>query len=402
MNNTTSTNEDRDRDASLLPLRNQAQGLIFHPVPLHRTRGRNVRLSSDRCIASRSDDDFCQGYVFTARPIQLGERFVVQILATETMYVGALALGLTSCDPATLQLQDLPDDSDLLLDRPEYWVVSKDVAATPQRGDELNFCVTLNGEVQISKNGGLPTVVMHVDQTLKLWAFLDIYGSTQKIRVLSSPPVTSTSSATPSSASPVRSQASSRCNISSESTNNINGQTEARRNMNTISISNNNMNSAGAVPAVPVVLAGNNSSRVCCVSPNDVQFQSGVGGGGAVIVVNLPATHATNLLNHQQQNVTTNSNNSTNSGSGGISHSHSHNSIPHSSHSSIPQVQVAQPMVGMIAPSSSSAASSSQPISCSSTGVPGAVVPVLPSSTGTMLSTYSSTYIEVIISTYLV
>lgn len=61
------------------------------------------------------------------------------------MYLGGLALGLTSCDPATLQHYDLPDDSDLLLDRPEYWVVSKDVASCPQRGDELSFCITHSG-----------------------------------------------------------------------------------------------------------------------------------------------------------------------------------------------------------------------------------------------------------------
>lgn len=38
----------------------------------------------------------------------------------------------------------------------------------------------------MSKNGGPPTVLMHVDQSLTLWAFLDVYGSTQKIRILGS------------------------------------------------------------------------------------------------------------------------------------------------------------------------------------------------------------------------
>lgn len=65
------------------------------------------------------------------------------------MYLGALALGLTSCDPATLNPLDLPDDSDLLLDRPEYWVVSKDVANCPQRGDELAFCITHQGRLPL-------------------------------------------------------------------------------------------------------------------------------------------------------------------------------------------------------------------------------------------------------------
>nr|CAD7603889.1 unnamed protein product [Timema genevievae] len=138
-------------------------------ITSRRTRGRNVRLSNDRCIASRIDTEFCHGYVFTGRPILLGEKIVLQVVATEPMYMGALAFGLTSCDPATLQGADLPDDCDVLLDRQEYWVVSKDVAGQPQRG-----------EVQFSKNGCAPVVFMHVDQTLQMWAFWDVYGCTQK------------------------------------------------------------------------------------------------------------------------------------------------------------------------------------------------------------------------------
>lgn len=139
-------------------------------------------------MATRTDTEFCHGYAFTSRPLLLGERLVVQILSTEPMYVGALALGLTSCDPARLTAEDLPDDSDLLLDRPEYWVVSKDVASSPQPGDEIAFTVTHYGAVQMSKNGGPPNVVMHVDQSLQLWAFVDAYGSTQRVRMLASRP----------------------------------------------------------------------------------------------------------------------------------------------------------------------------------------------------------------------
>ena len=39
----------------------------------------------------------------------------------------------------------LPDDSDLLLDRPEYWVVNKDVCAKAQVADELTFYLTEDG-----------------------------------------------------------------------------------------------------------------------------------------------------------------------------------------------------------------------------------------------------------------
>lgn len=158
------------------------------PILFHQTTGRNIILSHDRRIATRVDTEFSQGYVFTGRPLRIGEKIIIKILRTEHKYVSALALGLTSCDPATLQSNDLPDDSDMLLDRPEYWVVSKDVASTPIVGDEIMFCVTHSGEVQISKNGGHPTVVMHVDQSLQLWAFLDVFGSTTSVRMLTHAP----------------------------------------------------------------------------------------------------------------------------------------------------------------------------------------------------------------------
>ncbi|XP_008561058.1 protein neuralized isoform X1 [Microplitis demolitor] len=175
-------------DVDLPGLRFQPSGVLFAPLPFHPVRGRNIRFSNQQCVATRNDTEFCHGYAFTNRPLILGERLVVQILSTEPMYVGALALGLTSCDPARLTAEDLPDDSDLLLDRPEYWVVSKDVASSPQPGDEIAFTVTHYGEVQMSKNGGPPNIVMHVDQSLQLWAFVDVYGSTQRVRMLASRP----------------------------------------------------------------------------------------------------------------------------------------------------------------------------------------------------------------------
>ncbi|CAG9789866.1 unnamed protein product [Diatraea saccharalis] len=161
------------------------------PLSLHRTKGRNVQFVNDRGVAARVDAEFCQGYVFTARPMRPGQTIVVQILATESAYAGSLAIGLTSCDPANLRPSDLPADAELLLDRPEYWVVRRDAANGLGRGDELAVTLTVDGEVRVSRNGSTPMTVMHVDHTLRLWAFVDIYGATQKVRMLTSQAVTS-------------------------------------------------------------------------------------------------------------------------------------------------------------------------------------------------------------------
>lgn len=190
-NNSSQTSLVEGASAMLPNIRHMLYGPLsqLSPMPFHACKGRNVFISHGGRVASRSDNEFCQGYVFTARPLRIGETIIVQILRKDNVYIGGLALGLTSCDPAHLSPEDLPDDSDQLLDRPEYWVVSKDVAAAPNTGDEIAICVTPTGEVTIRKNGGAPTTVMHVDQSLELYAFLDIYGSTQSVSVLSQSPL---------------------------------------------------------------------------------------------------------------------------------------------------------------------------------------------------------------------
>ena len=117
----------------------------FKQFPFNSVHGRNVNLSSDKTIAVRSIEDYCNAYVFTPRPFQCGERMVIQVLSVDKTFEGGIAFGMTACDPSTLNPDDLPDDSDLLLDRPEYWVVNKDVCTNPEVRDELSFHLTIEG-----------------------------------------------------------------------------------------------------------------------------------------------------------------------------------------------------------------------------------------------------------------
>ncbi len=162
-----------------------AQGPSLRPLTFHFCTGRHVRLNSDSTVASRLDEEFAQGYVFTASPITPGERLIVRVLATEDSFIGSLAFGLTNCNPSSVDTHVLPEDSDLLLDRPEYWVVSKDVGSSPRAGEELSFLVRADGAVEFSKNGVFPpSVFMHVDTSQNLWAFWDVYGNTASIQLL--------------------------------------------------------------------------------------------------------------------------------------------------------------------------------------------------------------------------
>ncbi|XP_030752563.1 protein neuralized isoform X1 [Sitophilus oryzae] len=281
--------QQSSQDLTLPLLRYQPQNVNYQAMPLHRTRGRNVRfVGGNRSVAMRSDTEFCQGYVFTARPLQLGEKIVVQILATEPMFQGCLGLGLTSCDPSTLTLADLPDDSNFLLDRPEYWVLSRDFARNLNKGDEISFCIAPTGEVQISRNGGAPLVVIHVDQTLRLWAYFDIYGSTQRIRVLSGHNATNLAS------SPLRNVSSQsivdRRHIeASESINSLNLQNEMTRQASNSSRQSLTVRDTTDIVPVQPRPAQPQNGRLCFPQA-DIQVQPSANGGAVLSVILPPAT----------------------------------------------------------------------------------------------------------------
>ena len=146
--------------------------------------GQNIKLSEDAQVASRSETEFCNGYVFLDSPMQPGESLVIRVLETEGTYIGSIAFGLTSADPKHLKSSELPEDSDLLSQRPEYWVHSKDVLPDPQDGDEISFTLSLDGAVLCSVNGGPQRILFYSDINLKTRAFIDIFGIAQKIQIL--------------------------------------------------------------------------------------------------------------------------------------------------------------------------------------------------------------------------
>ena len=152
--------------------------------------GQNVSLNQTATIATRSETEFCNGYVFLDSPLQPGESLVVRVLETESTYIGSLAFGLSGADPRGVTSSSLPEDSELLLQRPEYWVLSKDVLANPHAGDEICFTLALDGAVLCSINNGPDRVLFHSDISIPTRPFIDIYGVAQKIQLLGVAPAT--------------------------------------------------------------------------------------------------------------------------------------------------------------------------------------------------------------------
>ena len=170
-----------------LPSLRHSRGVTFRQMSFHSNVGRHIQLEQSATIARRNEEEFAQGYVFSALPVKFGERIVVQVLGTEEAFIGSLGFGLTSSDPAFVDAKNLPEDSDLLLERPaEYWVCSKDVASGSTVRDELSFQINEDGSVELSRNGSEPTTLMYVDTSIPLWAFWDVFGHTSKIRLVGS------------------------------------------------------------------------------------------------------------------------------------------------------------------------------------------------------------------------
>ena len=61
------------------PLVHYHAGVNFTPLPFHTLMGHNIRVSTDRRVAMRVPDEYCNAYVFTARPLCCGETVVLQV-----------------------------------------------------------------------------------------------------------------------------------------------------------------------------------------------------------------------------------------------------------------------------------------------------------------------------------
>ncbi|CAJ0951782.1 unnamed protein product, partial [Mesorhabditis belari] len=159
-------------------------GVDLDLLQFHRVTGRHVTLNGLRTMATRSEQEYTQGYVFTERPIRFNEKVMIQVVAVQNLYSGSLAFGVTCCDPKNLVGKELPDDSSDLIEMPDYFVGIKDVALNPVANTLLQFWINSNGEVKFQKDQKQPRTIMHVDATLQLYMWFDVYGQTQVIKLL--------------------------------------------------------------------------------------------------------------------------------------------------------------------------------------------------------------------------
>ncbi|CCD67842.1 RING-type E3 ubiquitin transferase [Caenorhabditis elegans] len=154
------------------------------PLRFHYVKGCHITLNPSRNIATRDQAEYSQGYVFTERPIKNNEKVMIMISQVQRLYEGGLAFGVTCCDPASIRVAGLPDDSSDLVEMPEYWVGIKDIALQPKANSILSFWITDSGEVKFEIDSNGARTCLYVDNSLELYMYFDVYGSTLSIKML--------------------------------------------------------------------------------------------------------------------------------------------------------------------------------------------------------------------------
>ena len=72
------------------------------PLSFHSTHGVNITLTEEGATAIR-DVSYCNGILFTHRPVMVGERICLKIKTSSTQWSGALRIGFSANDPSRYQ-----------------------------------------------------------------------------------------------------------------------------------------------------------------------------------------------------------------------------------------------------------------------------------------------------------
>ncbi|XP_030643263.1 neuralized E3 ubiquitin protein ligase 1Ab [Chanos chanos] len=140
----------------------------------HHVHGNSIYLLNEHTACRHSNRPEDCTLAFTQRPLRYGECVFIKIImrAPTPIRHTSLTYGVTSCNPSHLHSSDLPVNPNDLLDRREFWAVSR-VSTPLQGGDILGFRVTAEGDVLLSHNGSSATRQLCVDNSRPLWIFFN-------------------------------------------------------------------------------------------------------------------------------------------------------------------------------------------------------------------------------------
>ena len=155
------------------------------PLSFHSTHGVNITLTEEGATAIR-DVSYCNGILFTHRPVMVGERICLKIKTSSTQWSGALRIGFSANDPSRYQGRlpkyACPD----LVNKSGFWCKALgDYNLTTNT--IFHYYVSAKGDVHVGVNGGdLGIFISGIDTRQPLWGLIDLYGNCTSIELMDS------------------------------------------------------------------------------------------------------------------------------------------------------------------------------------------------------------------------
>jgi len=156
---------------------------IQHTLTFYPTTKHNVIFTNNNRIVCVNNLKNKSSYAFIATPMKLGDVLICKVMDCDTNISSTLLFGLTTCNPTSLQNQNLPDETVTFTEQysSSRWFIDNDINANISMYDELAFWFDLHGRIYLSINNRSPIELKNQIPSseinnLILYPFFDLYG----------------------------------------------------------------------------------------------------------------------------------------------------------------------------------------------------------------------------------
>ena len=175
---TSTNNHSQLQHFNYLHASNEQHNLNFLSTNRH-----NVLFTQQNRIVCVNNLRIKYSYTFVNTPMKLGDVFICKVMDCDTNISSILLFGLTTCNPNSLQNQNLPEETTALISQysSSKWFVDQDIGGTIAMYDELAFWFDSNGRVYLSIDNRSPielkfTIPSSEINNSTFYPFFDLYG----------------------------------------------------------------------------------------------------------------------------------------------------------------------------------------------------------------------------------
>ncbi|XP_077975242.1 E3 ubiquitin-protein ligase NEURL1B-like [Styela clava] len=147
------------------------------PMTFSATMGKQLKCRN-LIQLTRKDDVIESSLAFTSTALKAGQTAYFYCAQTKPHHLPMIeeigfGVGITTCDPSSIPINELPFDSTMIMDRSEYWILFRDFEP-PRETEYFAFTVEKGGCLTYTREGGQKTVLFHMDVSQPLYVVLDM------------------------------------------------------------------------------------------------------------------------------------------------------------------------------------------------------------------------------------